>query len=106
MAQRRSLTTGLGLPNPVDAAVAQEFVYGGADAPARPERKAPTPQPSPPTPPKRHRVSITTRIREDFAAALKRASLERQLGGIEPSSLQEILEQAIEPWLKDNGYWS
>jgi hypothetical protein len=52
------------------------------------------------------RVPISTRIRTDFAAALKRASLERQLEGVEPNTLQDILEEAIEPWLKANGYVS
>jgi hypothetical protein len=50
------------------------------------------------------RSPISTRIRADFAAALKRASLERQLAGAEPHTLQDILEEAIEPWLKANGY--
>lgn len=50
------------------------------------------------------RAPLTTRIREDFARALKRASPERQLGGIEPHTLQDILEEAIEPWLRINGY--
>ena len=50
------------------------------------------------------RVPLSTRIRGDFAAALKRCSLERQLQKIEPNTLQDILEQAIEPWLKTNGY--
>jgi len=26
------------------------------------------------------------------------------LKGVEPNTLQDILEQAIEPWLKSNGY--
>lgn len=43
-------------------------------------------------------------IRADFAAALKKASLERQLKNVTPNSLQSILEDAIEPWLKQNGY--
>ena len=43
-------------------------------------------------------------MRSDFAAALKRASLERQLEGVEPNTLQDILEQAVEPWLRNNGY--
>lgn len=43
-------------------------------------------------------------MRTDFAEALKRASLQRQLEKIEPNSLTEILETAVEPWLKDNGY--
>ena len=50
------------------------------------------------------RVPISTRMRADFATALKRASLERQLSGIEPNTLQDILEQAVEPWLRSNGY--
>ncbi len=49
---------------------------------------------------------VSTRIRADFAKALKRASLQRQLEGVVPNTLQEILEQAIEPWLKANGYLS
>jgi hypothetical protein len=43
-------------------------------------------------------------MREDFAKALKKASLERQLDGVQPNTLIEILEQAVEPWLKSNGY--
>jgi hypothetical protein len=45
-------------------------------------------------------------VRADFALALKRASLERQLKAISPNTLQDILEEAIEPWLKANGYLS
>jgi hypothetical protein len=52
--------------------------------------------------PTAERVPITTRIRGDFARALKRASLERQLSGVEPSTLQDMLEEAIEPWLRSN----
>lgn len=50
------------------------------------------------------RTLLSTRIRADLAKALKRASLERQLQGVEPNTLQEILEEAIEPWLKAGGY--
>jgi hypothetical protein len=50
------------------------------------------------------RVPLTTRIRSDFAVALKRASLERQLQGVEPSAILDILEDALEPWLRTNGY--
>jgi hypothetical protein len=52
------------------------------------------------------RVPISTRVRADFAGALKRASLERQLEGISPNTLQDMLEEALEPWLKSNGYIS
>ncbi|OWK45583.1 hypothetical protein FRUB_01914 [Fimbriiglobus ruber] len=44
------------------------------------------------------------RIRTELAAALKRSSLERQLQGIEPNSIQDILEEALEPWLRQRGY--
>ena len=50
------------------------------------------------------RAPITTRVRADYAAALKRASLERQLSGELPNTLQEILEEALGPWLKAHGY--
>jgi len=50
------------------------------------------------------RTPLTTRIRTDFATALKRASLERQLSGTVPNTLQDILEEALEPWLRSNGY--
>ena len=50
------------------------------------------------------RAPLTTRVRADFAAALKRASLERQLKGVFPQTVQDILEAALEPWLRSNGY--
>jgi hypothetical protein len=98
MAERRSLTAGI---NPsastVDAKLENDFVYGAkAREGAEPAVAAPTMARSP----------ISTRIRADFATALKRASLERQLENKEPNTLQDILEQAIEPWLKSNGYLS
>jgi hypothetical protein len=91
MADRRSLSDGLNTPSPaVDPEVAKKFIYG---------EKAP--QPMVPTV---SRVPLSTRIRGDLFAALKRASLERQLSKTEPHTLIEILEQAVEPWLKSNGY--
>ena len=50
------------------------------------------------------RSPFSTRIRADFAKALKRASLDRQLNGVEPNTVCDILEQALEPWLKANKY--
>jgi cell pole-organizing protein PopZ len=50
------------------------------------------------------RAPLTTRVRADFAEALKRASLQRQLDGVTPHTLQEILEEALEPWLRKHGY--
>lgn len=90
---RRPLVDGL--KPPVDPVLEKNFVFSPKQQ-ATPEPPAPTPQLT--------RSPITTRIRSDFATALKRASLERQLKGIEPNTLQEFLEEAIEPWLKQHGY--
>ena len=96
MAERRSLTEGLkATPPPIDTAKENAFVFGHKE-PAKPAASAAT----------SNRVPISTRIRDDFARALRRASLERQLEGQAPNTLQDILEEAIEPWLKANGYLS
>ena len=50
------------------------------------------------------RMPLTTRIRSKFGIALKRASLERQLSGETPNTVQDILEEALEPWLRDRGF--
>ncbi len=100
MAERRTLTEGLiATPPPAEVVREHQFVYGEKPAPSVTATKAMAI--STPTHP---RSPLTTRIRSDFTAALKRASLERQLSGTEPSTLQDILEEAIEPWLKANGY--
>ena len=94
MSDRRSLTDGLkATPPPADTVQAEKkFVYG--------EKGQGTLTSSPVM----NRVPFSTRMRADFAIALKRASLERQLEGVEPNSLTDIFEAAIEPWLKANGY--
>ena len=97
MADRRPLTEGLKPPlqaPTVDPKLEREFVHG-SKAPAANEPRAASPF---------ARVPISTRIRSEYAEALKRASLERQLNKVEPNTLQDILEQAIEPWLRNNGY--
>lgn len=96
MADRRNLIEGLkATPPPIDPSKEKDFVYSA---------KAPEALPTPAI--TINRVPISTRMREDFAKALKRASLERQLKSIEPNTLQDILEQSIEPWLRTNGYLS
>ncbi len=105
MAERRALVEGLKTPVPtVDPTKEAEFVFGGkkSNEAAASEPPAPTEVHSSVTTPAR--VPISTRMREDFAGALKRASLERQLAKVEPNTLQDILEQAVEPWLRANGY--
>jgi hypothetical protein len=100
MAERRSLTEGLKATPGIDPAVAKEFIHGGKATPE--PRPAASPDAAMPT---IGRAPLSTRIRADFAAALKRASLERQLKNVEPNTLQAILEEAIEPWLRANGYY-
>ncbi len=102
MAERRPLVEGL-KPSapPVDAKRETDFVFG--EKPRATTETKPSPVPSAPAA-TLSRSPISTRIRSDFAVALKRASLERQLSGKQPSTLQNILEEAIEPWLKSNGY--
>jgi len=50
------------------------------------------------------RVPVGARVRTELAALLKRASLERQLQGIQPNSVQDIIENALELWLHKQGY--
>jgi hypothetical protein len=49
-------------------------------------------------------IPITVRLRPEIAGALKRASLERQLTGEAIFTQQELVETALEPWLRKNGY--
>lgn len=96
MKDRRPLIDGLKPPS-VDPKVEKDFVFQ-AKPPGPLDTSTPNHSGSAVA-----RSPISTRIRADFASALKRTSLERQLNGIEPSTLQDILEEAIEPWLKTNG---
>ncbi len=105
MKERRPLTVGIDSPAPpVDLETARKFIHGDkapADLASSPRQSQKQTSSAAQT---HSRVPISTRMRGDFAAALKRCSLERQLAGIEPNTLQDILEQAVEPWLKENGY--
>jgi hypothetical protein len=99
MTPRRSLVAGLaGPPEATDEDRERQFVYADRPAPTQPAPKQATAQET------LSRAPLTTRIRGDYVRALKRASLERQLGNIEPNTLQDILEEAIGPWLQENGY--
>jgi hypothetical protein len=109
MAVRKSLIDGLKTTGTVDPSREKAFVYADAPkahppvaTPAASETRDGSGQTGGPT----GRVPLTTRIRGDYAAALKRASLERQLSGTKPNTLQDILEEALQPWLRANGYLS
>lgn len=91
MNDRRSLIEGVKPPaKPASGLTEQEqrFAFGDRPGPGRTDS----------------RILLSTRIRADYAKALKRASLQRQLENREPHTLQDILEEAIAPWLRANGY--
>jgi hypothetical protein len=106
--ERRSLVAGVKTPNTIDPAIEAHFVHAGNPKATNPIEPPPPAtdvtegksQPAKPV----TRMPLTTRVRSDFATALKRASLERQLSGAVPNTLQDILEEALEPWLRSNGY--
>lgn len=106
MAERRTLVDGL-KTTAADPTREKAFVYGPPAEASAPTPPVPAPESregNAPTASPTGRVPLTTRIRADYAAALKRASLERQLSGTKPNTLQDILEAALEPWLQANGY--
>ena len=49
-------------------------------------------------------IPVTVRLRPEVAGGLKRASLERQLAGEETFTQQDLVEQLLEPWLRDFGF--
>ena len=49
-------------------------------------------------------MQLTTRLHPTTYAALKRAGLEQKLYGRSPAMVQEIVEEAIQRWLRDYGY--
>jgi hypothetical protein len=109
--ERRSLVEGLSSTG-VDRSVEEAFVF------SKPMPVAESPPPAALAPPATEargegqgqpanpvsRVPLTSRVRADLAIALKRASLQRQLDGETPNSLQDLLEEALEAWLRSNGY--
>jgi hypothetical protein len=109
MAARRPLVEGLKTENVVDRSLEEQFVYNSSpksETATKPQPSLPATEPGPgkgraessPA-----RIPLTVRFRADYAAALKRASLERQLQGVLPNTLQDILEEALEPWLRSHG---
>jgi hypothetical protein len=127
MAERRALIEGLKALDPdIDPDLAEQFVYdqkprafdktSGPAAPPPPAHERPAQPPLPesitaaaqvvaPSPLTGvGRVPVGARVRTDLASTVKRASLERQLQGVQPNSMQEILEESLELWLLKHGY--
>lgn len=109
---RRPLSEGLKPEPELDPKTARDFVYQNT-----PMQQAATPEPKPSattrlavgTPNSTAEadtalVPLTARIQAKKFKALKRASFERQLQGVEPSSIQDIVDEAITPWLRKHGY--
>jgi hypothetical protein len=104
MAERRALIEGITPPAPpVDPNKEKKFVFGEQKGKEQ-EISESLATPTSTTTVVHARVPFSTRMRADFAESLKRASLERQLAKVEPNTLQDMLEQAVEPWLRANGY--
>jgi len=127
MNNRRSLIEGIHPEEDIDPEAAEQFISGRK--PRQPAKlSTPTPivvRPTREEPPAQlplpeaitaaaqvpaaspltgvGRVPVGARVRTELASALKRASLERQLQGVQPNSIQEILEDALELWLHKHG---
>ena len=104
--EKNFLKYGKAEPVPLRAAAVQEAppeAVAPTSEPARAERRpVRRAKPSKITP--IGLIPVTVRLRPELAGALKRASLERQLAGEELFTQQEIVEQALEPWLREEGY--
>ncbi len=93
MAERRTLIDGI---TPATSPMEQQFMSSAKSTNGYEAMKKATTDAS--------GASLSTRIRPEYVALLKRASLERKLNGIEPNSLRDILEDALKPWLQAHGY--
>jgi hypothetical protein len=101
---RRSLTEGLQPEPAIDPKVAEAFVFQNkakTSAAIEPVRlAADTLKPAA----AKALIPLTARIPAELFMTLKRASFERELQGVEPSSFQDIVVEALTPWLRNNGY--
>lgn len=50
-------------------------------------------------------IPVTVRLQPGLAGALKRASLERQLAGEDVFTQQDLVAEALAPWLRARGYF-
>ena len=115
--QRRKLVEGLSIAGGDQRKREEAFVFGAPatanESPALTPEPSQPPEPAPPPTPSASkdilpqflsRAPLTTRVRPEIASALKRASLTRQLQGQEPFHVQEIMEEALETWLRTHSH--
>lgn len=100
MSKRRSLVDGVKPRKPSDPEKEAAFVFGTGEGRGPGSQSAPPPTSNG----EASRLPLTTRLRADLVKGLKRAALARQLDAVEPNTVQEILEEALEPWLRAHGY--
>jgi len=93
---RRSLVDGINKQPVIDPQKEQDFIHGYQKTTIE-EKQLPKANMQ------ANRIPLTTRLRGDYFEALKRESLERQLNRVEPNTIQDFLEEALEPWLKAKG---
>ena len=102
--------------NRIEPSIASQFIKSG-NVELTPSEVEAEPQQSLPTNSRRRSASKTktavikpaliaihVRVQPEIAAALKSASLDRQLKGEERFSKRDIVEEALEPWLIEQGY--
>ena len=109
---RRPLKEGLKteLESEVDPKLARDFVFQNKARPPEPSSEA-KPATSARLPAgtmnpanQSALVPLTARIPSEMFLALKRASFDRQLQGVEPNTMQDIVREVLTPWLRKHGY--
>jgi hypothetical protein len=48
-------------------------------------------------------VTFTVRLPRDMANALRKVAVERKVAGMSPATQQEVVQEALERWLKEHG---
>lgn len=112
MAKRRSLNDGLTpeeeaflhQSSSVPAPVPTQKPRQSAKQKETTERSAPPVQAPIPVAAFPGVVSLNTRISASLGTALLAASMQRKIQRLEPFTQQDIVSEAVETWLKTNGY--
>src|SRR5262245_19337517 len=90
--------------NPVETA--EQTVDGTTRSAAVAKRRMQTRTTTPIEVPESWKVPVTIKLKYVTAQALKRAYLEQKLRHARPDTQQEIVEAAVQSWLRHNGYFT